>query len=377
MKKVLIIPSQPYSPYLRIRLVEIAQLLSGKFEIYLVHWTVDLERHYLFRRIYSSLKDIIRKTSIKSMGSLRIVEFPMLHRPLYLAPDFNSFWLKKIIKREGIDLVINGSYYLFSIPRKREFKYIVDLADLPVEGIKSYFDRFIHERTKIELIKADAITVVSLGLVKYLSENYKLDSYLIPNGAYIDQLRFSNRNEDIEEVKKRYGVSGKWIIGYIGFIIGSWMDMEFLVSVFREIKKEISNAVLLLVGASPRLEFFRDKFSKADIIFTGAVQEDINKYFNCLDLAILPYKKTPYQDMAFHIKIIEYTAARKIVVSSPLDEILRLKFSNIIICPLDKAEWVKAIKMAYHLKWQPDWDKQVYDYDWKNVIDKLIEIIER
>jgi hypothetical protein len=69
--------------------------------------------------------------------------------------------LMRFVKQLKIDTVINGSYYLYTLPGCRAFRNIVDLADLPHQGD---IDRY----TRAEARAANTVTVVSRGLGDYV-----------------------------------------------------------------------------------------------------------------------------------------------------------------------------------------------------------------
>jgi len=374
MKRILVIPHHPgLFDKIKIRLVEIAKALSSNYEVYFVNWSATHGAKSFGARIDDTLKDVFHSEKMYKMDNLNVIEFPFLHRPLFLAPRFNSFWLSRAIDRHGIDVVINGSYYVFNIKKDRHFKYVFDLADFPFTGDR-YFDCFIDRQIKKELSTADAATVVSRSLAKYMLDKYKEETLFVPNGAYINELRRKNM-KGIENIRQRYNLGNKFIIGYVGFM-GEWVDIKFLVSAFRQVKKDIKNACLLLVGASSYPRSYIQELSGDDVVFTGGIKEDINDYFNCLDIAVLPHRKSDFQDMAFHIKLIEYSAARKIVISTPLEEVVNLRFPSIILAELKLGDWVRAIKKARDMQWQSGWDRLVDPYDWKNIADKLCAIIK-
>ncbi len=371
-KKILIIPHHPGLTNIKIRLIEIAKVLSRKYTIYLVNWKTVSGEYTMGARIFSAIRDILAKTRLYKHGTVNIVEFPILHRPLIFVPGFNYSRLKKIIEREKIDVLINGSYYMFSALKKRNFKYIFDIADLPVAETKTSFNRFVCKQTKTEIAKADAITVSSRGLVDYVLKNYQKEAFFIPNGADIKKLRSVNQ-VDVDKIRQRYNLKDKWVIGYIGNI-GSWINIDLLIDVFKEVKKDISNAALFMVGCCP--EVFKNKFLIEDVVFTGGVNSDeVSRYFSLIDLGILPSRKSLFQDLAFHIKVIEYTSARKFVVSAPLKEMELLNFPNFIFADEDKAAWVEAIKKARYGKWDKQWDNLVDDYDWSKIGQKFIDIL--
>jgi glycosyltransferase involved in cell wall biosynthesis len=370
MQKILIIPHHPLRINLKIRLIEIAKSLARNYSVYLVNWSAAEERSSLRARLSSAIKDIFAQCRHYRRGQLTVVEFPMLHRPLFLAPAFNSLGLKKIIKKEKIELVINGSYYMFNIPKIRAFKYILDIADVPVQEKLDAFDRFVSRQVAIESEKADAITVSSKGLKNYVSKNYEKGSIFIPNGADLARLR-SVSDEKIKQIRQRYNLMDKWVIGYIGNI-GTWVDLDLVTSAFKEIKKNIQNAVLFLVGLCPDSD--KEKFSSQGIVFTGGIASvEIDDYFSVIDLGVIPSKKSLFQDLAFHVKAIEYTAARKFIVATPSQEMKSLDFPNIIFAESQKDAWVEAIQRARTMGWDGGWDSLVDEYDWSKISQQFID----
>jgi len=369
-KNILVIPSHFIGPdKIRIRLIEIAKNLSPCFEVHLLVWNASIENS-LFKRTYTCFADLFKQNKIYKKYSLNIVEFPLLHRPLLLAPKFNTYFLEKFIKKNNIEIVLNGSTYMFDFPKKKEFKYVLDLADLPAENDQSSFNRFIYKSFFREAIKADFLTTASYGLKEFIKNKSGRDAYLLPNGAYVDKLRSFNSVE-AGDLRSALSLQNKWIIGYIGYI-GCWVEVEFLVKVFQLVKKEIPNAVLLFVGPSDNLRNLRKKFASPEIIFIGSIpSDDIAGYFNCIDIGVVPKRKNYYQDVACHIKLIEYSAARKMVVATDLQEIKRLSFSNVITAALDIELWAGLIKEAKLMHWESSWDEEVKAYDWENIIKKL------
>lgn len=373
MKRILIIPHHPGLSKIKIRLIEVAKALSLRYEIYLVNWNTALGNYSFKLRFLSALKNTFARSKLYKRDNINIIEFPILHRPLSIALKFNSYWLKNIIDSYNIDTVINGSLYMFKIPQKGKFKYIFDIADIPFIN-DDYFDKFVDCQLKVEFEQVDAITTVSNGLVHYISDNYQKKAFFVPNGADIEKIR-SVSQEDIDKLRKRYNLYGKWIIGYIGQI-GHWVNTELTVKVFKKVKEYIPDALLFWVGLSPNIKKLKRLYGNDDVIFTGGVDEDIEPYFNLLDIGILPHKKNLFQDLAFHLKLIEYSAARKFVVSTPLEETKSMNFPNIFFASENTEEWVRSIKKAKSMQWQKEWDNLVKDYAWPEIAKTFMNIIE-
>ncbi len=375
MKKILVIPHHPVTDTTKIRLGEIAKFLAKDNDVYLLNWNA-VKKDYTFKsRVIASLKDLFKQKRVYDKYNLKVVEFPILHRPLKLVPAFNSFWLKRFLKKEKMDILINGSYYMFSIPEKRPYHYFFDIADLPVAQEPNAFERFVHLIVGQEIDKADAVTVVSQGLVEYVLKTYKRKSFFVPNGADLNRIA-GVKEEEVEKIRKTYGLEGKLIISYIGFI-GAWVDVSFMTGVFRKVKERIPGAHLLWVGAAPNIRYLKELYEGADITFTGGITGAIEPYFKVSDIGILPHKKSLFQDVAFHIKLIEYTAAKKMVVSSPIEEVKRLGFPNIEIAEFNIEAWVQSIEKIHTQSWQGQWDNLVKGYDWNKIGKMFFEIDDK
>lgn len=376
MKRILIIPHHPDFEKIKIRLVELARRLSSKEEVYVLDWHSSLGRNSWFGRLEAFLADALRRPRVQRHDDFQVVEIPMLHRPLCWVKGFNSFWLLWIAQSLKVDVVVNGSYYLFAVPEKRSFKYIVDLADAPLSGKRSGFDAFIDSTVRVEVAKADAVTVSSQGLVKYVNDVYGAGAHFVPNGADLEKFKAVARDKAVN-IRRQYHLENKWIIGFIGHF-GEWVDIDFLVSVYRKIKMSVPDAALLIVGSSQRLTHHERLYASEDIVFTGPVSPSlIEDYFLACDVGVLPNKKSLFQDLAFHIKIIEFGAARKMVLSSDMEEVKKTNLGHVIIAPLSVALWTEALMKIKARGWDVDWEERLRDFDWKNVADSFQEIAEK
>ncbi|MBN2406071.1 MAG: glycosyltransferase [Elusimicrobia bacterium] len=373
MKRILVIPHHPASQKIKIRLIEIAKYLANGNEVYLLIWSGMGGERTLKNRVITSLEDLFKKTKIYRENDLNIVEIPSLHRPLWLLRSFNSFFLNRVIRKLNFDIVINGSYYQFPIRIKnRKFRYIYDIADLPASAKKGTMGHFIEEKVRKEIHVADAVTVISNEMVEYMKEQYGIKAHFVPNGADLERMR-SVSDKETADIRKKYGLEGKWVIGYAGYM-GGWVNVELVVESFRNIKTMIPEAVLLWIGLSPNFEELKRKYEAADIIFTGGILGNIESYFNVFDIGLMCHRVSPMQDKAFHLKIIEYTAAHKIIVSNKLKETRRLNFPNIIFTDENAKGWTEALLKAKGMRWDPLWNRMVEPYDWKNIVNKFVKI---
>jgi glycosyltransferase involved in cell wall biosynthesis len=369
-KRILFIPHHPETPGIKIRINEIAKKMAPIHDTFLLSWNSVLNEYSLKNRSIVLIKDLFKTTSLSFHDGMQVVSLPTLHRPVSLARWFNRRMLMRFIRDMKIDVVINGSYYLFTLPEMKYCKYIVDLADLPMDPSSPYVDLY----TKKEAHKCDAITAASLGLVEYVKSNYDRDAQYLPNGLDLDKMK-NVSNHDILDIKKKYNLVGKYIIGYIGNI-GTWVNVELAVNAFEAFNKERPDAVMLWVGESKNLGHLQKKYALKNVIFTGGIHNNIETYFRAIDVGIIPTVKSPFQDMAFHLKLIEYTAAGKPIISTPLETSVKLGFPNIIFATENAALWTEALHKASIMKFQERWFDCADSYDWHAICEKLNNIID-
>lgn len=366
MKKIFCIPHHPGLDKIKIRVTELIKPLANEYDVYLLDWRYVEGRHTFLKLLIVALKDLFKRPQMYKKYGMTIVEYPVLHTSTRLARMFNRYMLLRFVKRHSIDVVFSGSYHMFTIPQQRGFKYLYDLADYPPYGLT--------DDTIAEIRRSDVCLAVSTVLAGYIKDHYAKDAIFVPNGAYIEKLR-SVKREEVLSLRKAYNLENKFIIGYIG-LIGSWVNIENVVAAFKIFKKDVPDAALMWIGMCPALEELRKKYGSENIIFTGGIKEDIEPYFNLLDVALLAHKKSLFQDSAFHLKLVEATAARKPVVSTPLKESMRLGFKNVFFADETPQQWADAFKKAKELKWDPRWDCVVEEYDWHVIASKLKSIIE-
>jgi glycosyltransferase involved in cell wall biosynthesis len=362
--------------HVRKRLREIGRILSKQYDVYMLRWH-EPEKENFIGRVHATLKDIIKKSKVYKKENLYFAEYPFFHRPFFFTKSYNPYSLEQFLIKHNIDVVINGVHYFFPTPKQNKNKcvHIFDINDLPTEEVNSHAGHFMYDYAKREVHKAGVVTACSHGLVDYIWKEFGRRAYFIPNGTYLDEFRTINF-EDVRKIRQKYNILNKFVIGYIGFI-GDWIDVDLLISLYDALRNKYNDVALMVVGAGPKVEYYRSKIKDKDIIFTGGIpQNKISPYFFSIDAGLLPSKKSLFQDLAFHTKLIEYTAAKKMVISSPLEEVQKMAFPNILIAHPSVQEWMEAIDKIRQSTWNPAWDNLVSEYDWKIIGNKFTDFIE-
>lgn len=232
----------------------------------------------------------------------------------------------------------------FSIP------IIMHVDDLRVEIEKDrlHFPKLAETFETAILKRVDAICCPSKILKSLILEKGVDDQKILvtPNGINIDEF---NNNSDGREIRKRFGLEGKFIIGYVGVLKKLWGIHTILESAQKVLcqRKDIH---FMLVGqgkAFPEIEsFVKDKGLGDRFTLTGAVaHSDVPKYISAMDIGLAPYELLePFYGSP--MKIFEYMAMGKPVITTPQGQIKDLVEhgeNGLLIEPDDSDGLAKAI----------------------------------
>lgn len=131
-----------------------------------------------------------------------------------------------------------------------------------------------------------------------------------------------NPNIDGNAVRKRFGLDGKIVLGFVGWF-RKWHGLEELLRAYTTHNMQEKNIHLLLVGDGPAYEDLESYARKHGIIgtgvtFTGSVlRSEVPGYIAAFDLALQP----DVTDYASPIKLFEYMAIGKGTIAPDKDNI--------------------------------------------------------
>ena len=223
--------------------------------------------------------------------------------------------IREIVKNYDIDVIICGpSHYLNGFPP----------FDINIPIIFDYLDYIDDKDIKnVYLKKSDTVLCVSHDLLKY-SLLCNKNSYYLPNAVDISRLAKGNA----DRVRKKYGLDDSTILTLIGL---STSNSYYLIDTFPIVKRKIKDIKYLIVGKNDHYAKMKKKAKKySDIIFSGWV-DNIEDFFAVTDIGTYPVDKTIYDDSRCPIKLLEYTALKKPVVSTNILEVIHWNFPNVFI----------------------------------------------
>lgn len=152
-----------------------------------------------------------------------------------------------------------------------------------VRNIK-YLPKLFLQR--IYTIHATDLFACSNEAGKYL---FKGKEFMVLNNA-IDIKKFKYNEEIRNAMRRELKISDNFVIGHVGRFQPEKNHL-FLIEVFKEIRKKINNAKLILVGTGPLELEIKDKiksFNLEDHVICLGNRNDVNNIYQAMDVFIFP-----------------------------------------------------------------------------------------
>lgn len=343
--------------------------LKKRHEIHVIQHSQPYEnkisKFFNPNNLFNSLKDwTVFKDGIYH-HHLRHLYFTRFNAVLKL----NNFVFKKkiykIVKDFGIEIIICGpNHYLHGFPP----------FNLSIPFIFDYLD-FLHDFKKPNkentavinkyYENADKILCVSKTILENIKPKWKEKVVYLPNGVdlnFYKSFKYSNNDKQTK---------------YISLIGLNISESLFYLDIFPKIREKIDDVKLLLVGGGvkyPIIKNYINRFKdKSDFILTGFIPyHKIREYFYKTDVGLYPTLQNLYYHSACPLKIFEYTAALKPVVSTDLMELRKLNFPNVYLAEPTAEDFIeKIIQALNHKSSYPDLNK----FDWVYLSKNLEKII--
>ena len=243
-------------------------------------------------------------------------------------------WFKTLLKKDTL--------VIFEIPYDK-FKPYLDIAKkIGCKTVYEHIDNwdsslgslFYNKKTfKSFVDEADLITVTAKLLGEKIKELTDHEYLYLPNAV----------NSEIFEPTKTYQCPNDLKRGknktllYFGSLWGDWFDWDKI----NYISKKCSDCEINLIGDYSAI-MDKANNSNSNIHFLGLKkQTELPAYLAYSDIALLPFKNCDIGKYVSPLKIFEYIAMNKKVLSTPLDDIRN--YPN-VYCSDSVEEWVEIIK---------------------------------
>ncbi len=300
------------------------------------------------------------KYIIKPIGFLSLISF---------LSDF-----KKIIKKEKYDVIVATTDPLigimcycyskkFQIPFVYELQDNFEIYDTYKIPLVSYFDKKVVKN-------ADIVITVSESLKKYISKLRKKQIYVIQNGIDLNLFKVIGTNKS----RKKLKLPNAKIIIFIG-ALEKLKGFDIMIDAFKKVRQKYPNTFLLLSGGidedvdiNQENVIYRE-FPKRDEVVLG---------INAADVAILPNPVNDFSKYCFPYKIVEYMACNVPIVATDVGDVSLLlkKYSGSLCKPDDAEDLSEKIIAKLEDSKKIDYSKDLKNFRWEVLADKLNKIIE-
>jgi phosphatidylinositol alpha-mannosyltransferase len=185
----------------------------------------------------------------------------------------------------------------------------------------------------------DGKIAVSRPAMEYASSNFPGYYNIIPNGVDIEH--FSPDVAPIEEFK-----DGKLNILFVSRL-EKRKGLNYLLQAFRQVKEEIPDCRLIVVGPGTRLRRRYEKYVARtglnDVVFTGLVSyDDLPRYYQTADVFCAP----AIGSESFGIILLEAMAMGKPIVASNIEgyaSVISPGVDGLLVPPADKDKLAQAL----------------------------------
>lgn len=154
-----------------------------------------------------------------------------------------------------------------------------------------------------------------------LKDAYQLPddkAVLMPNGVH--QQLF--RHIPARSVRHELGIDHSFVVGFVGALL-DWVDLEPAYKALKTASNRHPDVRLLVVGGGEKLQEsveLANRYGIADrVIFTNHVPlSEVPQYISSMDVCLICRRTTTDSDHSLPLKLFEYMACEKPVVSVPL-----------------------------------------------------------
>jgi glycosyltransferase involved in cell wall biosynthesis len=290
---------------------------------------------------------------------------------LYLNPV-----VKKAVKEYNIDAVLIYNLPQFYLTKLKSCITIFDYADDLIAMLKhelcflsnKFILHFAYNIMKKMMTNANLLFVTSYILQKQI----ELPSYVLPNGVNMDK-SVINIGQEYKQMYKHP------IIGFIG-AFEYFIDFDLIIDTAEILKDK----TFLLVGGGREFNNVKRKIEEKkldNIILVGSKpHNEVLKYIDAMDICLNIFKRIPISHGACPIKLFEYLAFKKPVISTSVEEVkiintgflyfadnskeLADNINNILNNPSDLKQ---KVEIGYNL---------VSDkYTWDKIADQFLDIL--
>ncbi|HEY0655658.1 MAG TPA: glycosyltransferase [Chryseosolibacter sp.] len=254
-----------------------------------------------------------------------------------LAARLNAFF-----KKQGITSLVyinSFNFYYHDLPKYLRAKTVVNIYHCIDPMIKSFtlkHGQYLQEKAARS---ADVVVATAPALLKPFQQ-IGLQTFLVPNAANFKH--FNAATSDIQVHLKLQSLSGK-VVGYFGNIERR-TDFKLL----SEVVDLLTEWHLVMAGPYDKSYVPENFLKHPRIHFTGPFShEEAPSVIKRFDVAIIPFKCDEVSNGIYPLKLYEYLAAGKPVVSTNFNPDILAELSGTVSIADTAQEFANSVLLAY------------------------------
>ena len=354
-------------------------------KLYIIEPPADLFHAPLknWKRLKNAIKSIF-KTSRDGENMYVYTPFVFLHH--ILACKISTFRsinilifntsMRRLLKREEVE---NDIIYIVFRPEMVDFTHFHDQMTLVYDCYDEYSltssdqkIKYIETLDRKLMAKSDFIFTTSYKLLeKCLQHNQK--SYLIHNAT--DTNQFGKAYHENIEIPNDMSEISKPIIGYVGNV-RDWQDFELLEYIFMDHPDK--NFVFIGPIHKSAVKKVKEFKKFQNVYFLGKKRfEDVPAYLKHFDACIIPNRMNQFNQNVLPIKLFDYLAAGKKILTTNHSKDLNLYYTDYIKTAVNKSDFSE--KLTEILSDNSLDEQKIFDFgqkqSWKKRVEKMFSII--
>ena len=325
----------------------------GGFALYGGHPTVD--------------KDVFVYKEVKKNLFVFKATDPTVTNRVLVALEKRAADQTVVLRIQSIDLVTTAEDVQSFL--RRGFQVVYEYIDEISPEITGNVPDLVHHRHE-GILKDERVIVVATSdqLFEEVQRHRTRNCILSTNGVDVDHWRIP-RGDPPADLKP--ALTGRTIVGYHG-ALAKWTDYDLL----RRIADD-GNYELVLIGHEHDDELPKSGLKEHPCVhFLGSKSYfELNTYAVWYDVAILPFRKTDLTQAVSPVKIFEYMAARKPIVSTDLRECR--KYQSCLIAETHEefmAQLRHAVDLATSETYLSTLDREAEENSWHAKTSEILRL---
>lgn len=214
---------------------------------------------------------------------------------------------------------------------------------------------------------ADLVVTTATSLWEKVKRVRK-DTLLVPNGVYLDDFKMHTPPsipKDLVNVMKQ----GKPIIGYYG-ALAEWLNYEIINYIVQSCK----GYNIVLIG--PNYDGSMKQLQNAENLFWLGSKEykELKNYLYFFDVAMIPFKISEVTNSTSPLKLFEYMAGGKPIVTTDVKECRKYKS---VFTAKDEEDFVRKIGLAWEKRNDPEYlnllKKEAEENSWHARVEHVLD----